>query len=328
MAAPALFSAHGIELSPRPDFARDIFDGLARPGQKELPSKYLYDELGSALFEAICLLPEYGLNRASGRLMRRYAGDLVRRLPFPASVAELGSGNGTNTRWLLEALARREAVHYYPIDISPLALSRCWQELGQIESVSLVGLERAYLDGLVEVAARRRAGECLLVLFLGSTIGNFDRPAGESFLFQVRQVLQPGDVLLLATDLEKPVPQLLQAYDDPTGVTAAFNLNLLARINREMDADFDLAKFRHAVCWNEDERRIEMHLHCRTAHRVKIPGAGCQVEFERFETIWTESSHRYNTSEVIDLARRTGYSCDAQWIDHEWPFAHNLLVAG
>jgi len=328
MAAPVLFSAQGIQLSSHADFARDILDGLTRAGQKELPSKYLYDELGSALFEAICLLPEYGLNRAGGRLMQRYAEALVRRLPLPVVVAELGSGNGTNTRWLLEALARREAVHYFPIDISSLALSRCWQELGRIDSVSLVGLERAYLDGLVEVAARRRPGECLLVLFLGSTIGNFDRPAGEAFLTHVRQILQPGDLLLLATDLEKPVPQLLQAYDDPTGVTAAFNLNLLARINRELDADFDLVKFRHAVRWNDEERRIEMHLHSQTAHRVNIRGAGCQVAFERFETIWTESSHKYNTAEVIELARRTGYSCDAQWMDHEWPFAHSLFVAG
>jgi dimethylhistidine N-methyltransferase len=310
------------------DFATDIREGLTKTGQKELPSKYLYDELGSALFEAICLLPEYGLNRAGGRLMRRCAEELVRRLPLPVVVAELGSGNGTNTRWLLEALARREAIHYFPIDISPLALSRCWQELGQIDSVSLVGLERAYLDGLVEVAARRRAGECLLVLFLGSTIGNFDRPAGEAFLSQVRQVLWPGDVLLLATDLEKPVPQLLQAYDDPTGVTAAFNLNLLARINRELDADFHLTKFRHAVRWNEDQRRIEMHLRSQTAQRVNIRAAGCVVAFDRFETIWTESSHKYNTLEVTELARRTGYLCEVQWVDHEWPFSYSLFVAG
>ena len=327
MAAPALFSTQGIARNLQADFAKDVRAGLTKAGQKELPSKYLYDELGSALFEAICLLPEYGLNRAGGRLMRRCAEEFVRRLPSPVVVAELGSGNGTNTRWLLEALARREAVHYFPIDISPLALSRCWQELGQIDSVSLVGLERAYLDGLVEVAARRRPGECLLVLFLGSTIGNFDRPAGETFLSQVRQVLQRGDVLLLATDLEKPVPQLLQAYDDPTGVTAAFNLNLLARINRELYADFDLTKFRHTVRWNEDERRIEMYLQSQTAQRVNIRGAGFEVAFERFETVWTESSHKYNPSEVIELARRTGYSCETQWVDHEWPFAHTLLVA-
>jgi len=327
MTAPALFSTQGIARNLQADFARDIREGLTKAGQKELPSKYLYDQLGSALFEAICLLPEYGLNRAGGRLMQRCAEELVRRLPLPVVVAELGSGNGMNTRWLLEALARREAIHYFPIDISPLALSRCWQELGQIESVNLVGLERAYLDGLLEVAARRRAGESLLVLFLGSTIGNFDRPAGEAFLSQVRQVLQPGDALLLATDLEKPVPQLLRAYDDPTGVTAAFNLNLLARINRELDADFDLTKFRHAVRWNEDERRIEMHLHSQTAQRVNIRGAGCEIAFERFETIWTESSHKYNPLEVMELARRTGYLCEAQWVDHQWPFAHSLFVS-
>jgi dimethylhistidine N-methyltransferase len=327
MAAPALFSTLGIARESKANFAKDVRDGLTRTDQKELLSRYLYDELGSALFEAICLLPEYGLNRAGGRLMQRYAQDLVRRLPLPVVVAELGSGNGTNTRWLLEAMARREAVQYFPIDISPLALSRCWQELGRIDSVSLVGLERAYLDGLVEVAARRRAGECLLVLFLGSTIGNFDRPAGEAFLSQVRQILQPGDVLLLATDLEKPVTQLLPAYDDPTGVTAAFNLNLLARINRELGANFDLKAFRHGVRWDENERRVEMHLHSQVAQQVDIPGAGCRVAFERLETIWTESSHKYSSAEVVEMARRTGYSCDAQWIDHEWPFAHSLFVA-
>jgi dimethylhistidine N-methyltransferase len=328
MAAPALFSTQGIARNLQADFAKDIREGLTKAGQKELPSKYLYDEVGSALFEAICLLPEYGLNRAGGRLMRTHAEELVRCLPLPVVVAELGSGNGANTRWLLEALARRGIVHYYPIDISPLALSRCWQELGQIDSVSLVGLERAYLDGLAEVAARRRVGESLLVLFLGSTIGNFDRSAGASFLSQVRQVLQPGDALLLATDIEKPVPQVLAAYDDPTGVTAAFNLNLLARINRELDADFDLTQFHHTVRWNENERRIEMHLCSQTPQRVNIRAAGFEVPFERFETIWTESSHKYNIAEVIDLAHRTGYSCQAQWVDHEWPFAHSLFVAG
>jgi L-histidine Nalpha-methyltransferase len=327
MAAPALFSSQGITHELRSDFARDVRDGLTRIGQKELPSKYLYDELGSALFEAICLLPEYGLNRAGGRLMRTCAEALVRRLPSPVLVAELGSGNGANTRWLLEALARREPVRYFPIDISPLALSRCSQELGQINSVNVVGLERSYLDGLLEVAAQRRPGQSLLVLFLGSTIGNFDGSAGEAFLAQVRRILDPGDVLLLATDLEKPLMQLLRAYDDPTGVTAAFNVNLLARINRQLDADFDLAGFRHVVRWNGQEQSIEMHLLSQAAQRVKIPGAGCEVAFERFETIWTESSRKYNPAEIAALARRTGFSCQAQWIDREWPFAHNLLVA-
>src|SRR5580700_9021473 len=125
MAAPASFSTPSIARNLLADFAKDIREGLTKTGQKELRSKYLYDEFGSALFEAICLLPEYGLNRAGGRLMQRHAEDLVRRLPMPVIVAELGSGNGTNTRWLLEALSRREAVSYFPIDISSLALYRC-----------------------------------------------------------------------------------------------------------------------------------------------------------------------------------------------------------
>jgi uncharacterized SAM-dependent methyltransferase len=190
----------------------------------------------------------------------------------------------------------------------------------------MVGLERAYLDGLVEVAARRHTGECLLVLFLGSTIGNFDRRPAQSFLSQVCQILDPGDVLLLATDLEKPVPQLLRAYDDPAGVTAAFNRNFLSRINRELDANFDLSEFKHLAIWNDAERRIEMHLASQKAQRVKISSSRCDVAFERFETIWTESSHKYNPLELVQLAKRSGFSCERQWIDEEWPFSHNLFV--
>jgi L-histidine N-alpha-methyltransferase len=326
MANPLHFSTQDVGSKDHEDLARDVRIGLTRSGQKELPSKYLYDELGSALFEAISLLPEYGLSRAGARLMKAHAQDLVRQLHLPVVVAELGSGNGANTRWLLEALARRHPVHYYPIDISPLALSRCQQELGCIDSISLVGLERAYLDGLVEAAANRQPGEQVLVLFLGSTIGNFDRLAGEKFLSQVRQTLLPGDALLLATDLEKPVEQLLQAYDDATGVTAAFNLNLLARINRELDASFDLATFHHVAHWNSTERRIEMYLRSEVAQRVRIPGAGLTVDFQTDETIWTESSHKYQATEVLGMASRTGYSCEAQWIDRTWPFAHSLFV--
>src|SRR6202046_3746724 len=133
------------------EFSSDVVVGLSSPGQKELPSKYLYDEVGSALFDVICLLPEYGLSRAGMRMLKAYSGEIVGRVPGPVMVAELGSGSGQQTRWLLEALARRQRVNYYPIDISGSALFRCQQELGQLEMVSLVGFERAYLDGLQEV---------------------------------------------------------------------------------------------------------------------------------------------------------------------------------
>jgi dimethylhistidine N-methyltransferase len=308
-------------------FAADVRDGLLRDGQKEIPSKYFYDDVGSALFEVICVLPEYGLTRADERILRRHAVDIVSRLPAPVIVAELGSGSGRKTRWILEALSRRHPVTYHPIEISATALARCEREMSAIAAVSVVGFERPYLDGLLAVAARRQDGEGLLVLFLGSTIGNFDRPAGEEFLRNVRGMLRPGDTLLLGTDLVKPIPTMLAAYDDPLGVTAAFNLNLLARINRELDGAFDLAQFQHVALYNEEQQRVEMHLRSRVTQAVPVGALETVVRFEAGETIWTENSHKYTPSEIVLLAERTGFHCDAQWLDQEWPFAQNLLLA-
>jgi L-histidine Nalpha-methyltransferase len=315
------------EAGPLVEFSSDVVTGLGQPGQKELPSKYLWDEVGSALFDVICLLPEYGLSRAGMRLLRRHSPEMVEKLPEPVIVAELGSGTGQKTRWLLEALARRQRVNYYPIDISQSALHRCEKELGQIDSVSIVGFERAYLEGLREVAARRASDEHLFVLFLGSTIGNFDRPAGERFLHQVREILSAGDALLLATDLEKPIPEILLAYDDPAGVTAAFNKNLLSRMNRELGADFDLSRFAHAVRWDESERRVEMHLRSTARQRVTIQRASFRFYLGEGETIWTESSHKYDRDEVVAMGQRAGFRSVGQWCDAEWPFAQTLLFA-
>jgi L-histidine Nalpha-methyltransferase len=328
MASAARMAAPVPATEALAEFSSDVVVGLSQPGQKELPSKYLYDEVGSALFDVICVLPEYGLSRAGMRLLQRHAADIVERVPGPVMVAELGSGSGQKTRWLLEALARRQRVNYYPIDISSSALYRCQQELGQIDLVSIVGFERAYLDGLREVAARRRDGERLLVLFLGSTIGNFDRPAGDRFLRDVRLALREGDALLLATDLEKPVAMLTLAYGDLAGVTAAFNKNLLARINRELGGDFDLAQFDHVARYDESERRVEMHLRSKIWQRISIRKAGFRFYMREGETIWTESSHKYDPEEVIQMGERSGYSYAGQWVDSEWPFAQTLFFAG
>jgi L-histidine Nalpha-methyltransferase len=312
----------------RSDLAREVRAGLCRAGQKELPSKYLYDEIGSALFEVITLLPEYGLTRADERILHDHAAEIVSRLKPQLMVAELGSGSGKKTRWILEALARRQcATTYCPIEISPTALARCESELGQIECISIVGFERPYLDGLLAASAQRQENDHLLVLFLGSTIGNFDRDAGERFLGEVRRILLPGDALLLGTDLEKPRAQLFAAYDDALGVTAAFNLNLLARINRELRADFNLAEFRHEARYSEEHQRVEMHLRSLRDQHVRIPGAGCSVSFSKDETIWTESSHKYRAEDIPAMAERNGFRCDSQWIDAQWPFAENLLFA-
>jgi L-histidine Nalpha-methyltransferase len=307
-------------------FASEVRAALTRPGQRELPSKYLYDEVGSALFEAICLLPEYGLTRADTRLLKKYSAEIVEKMPPPVHVAELGSGSGKKTRWILQELASRRLTYYYPIEISPAALAACEKELGHLELVSIVGYEKPYLEGLRAVAQRRKRREHLCVLFLGSSIGNFDRPAADVFLREVRNVLCAGDSLLLATDLVKDVELQLLAYNDPAGVTAAFNLNLLARLNRELGADFDLTAFRHEACWNAVERRIEMHLRSLRRQRVEIPAARISFRMEEGETIWTESCHKYQAEEPFAMAARTGFRCVAQWIDEEWPLAQNLWL--
>ena len=325
----AAFAAAPAQTATRhlAEFANDVRESLTKPGQRELPSKYLYDELGSALFEAICVLPEYGLTRADARLLERHANEIVGRLRSPLQVAELGSGSGKKTRWILQALAQRQRTYYYPIEISHSALEACEKEMGQIDLVSVVGYEKTYLDGLRAVAARRGALDHLLVLFLGSTIGNFDREAGDDFLREVRKTLRRGDALLLGTDLVKDVATQILAYDDPAGVTAAFNLNLLARMNRELGGDFNLSHFRHEARWNAVERRVEMHLLATRRQNINIREASLQFTLEQGETIWTESSHKYFAGEVAGMAARTGFACDAQWVDAEWPFAQNLLIA-
>jgi L-histidine Nalpha-methyltransferase len=309
-------------------FAEEVCVGLTRQGQKELPSKYLYDAVGSRLFDVITELPEYGLTRAEDRILERHAYDVAARVPGSVAVAELGSGSGMKTRRILGALSEKHDVRYFPIEISHTALAACEREMRDISSVSVVGIEREYLDGLLEVAARRRAGEHLLVLFLGSTIGNFEPAAALVFLKKIRSMLERGDFLLLGTDLLKPVPVLRDAYDDPLGVTAAFNLNLLARINRELGGNFVLSQFQHVARFKEAARSIEMHLRSRQAQTVSIDAADLRVSFEAGETIWTESSHKYRIPEISTMAAESGFEGSAQWVDDEWGFAENLWMAG
>jgi len=298
-------------------FACEVRSGLAKP-QKELPSKYLYDELGSALFDAITALPEYGLTRADRRILNRHAIDLPRDF---ACVAEFGSGSGSKTRAILAAIAPKT---YFPIDVSPAALDRCARELCGMAHIQPV--EASFLEGLDRVHGPGERG-ALLLLFLGSTIGNFDSRCQTDFLRQVRSRLQPGDAMLIGLDLVKPVETMLDAYDDPTGVTAAFNLNLLGRINRELGGDFDIRAFAHHALYNQTERRIEMHLRSRINQTVTIVDADFHCRFRADETIWTESSHKFYADEIPEIARATGFISEALWIDEEWPFAESLWRA-
>jgi L-histidine N-alpha-methyltransferase len=307
------------------EFARDVRAGLTRASQKTLPCRYFYDDVGSALFEAITCLPEYGLTRADARILQTHAADLVDLLPPNIITVELGSGTGSKTRPILDALDRRQVVVYYPIDVSRSALAKCALDFAGVGAV--VPLEASYLDGLRQAAERRAPGQNLLVLFLGSTIGNFEPEAAIDFLLAVRVVLQAGDALLLGTDLVKPVKQMLTAYDDPTGVTAAFNLNLLSRINRELEADFDLRQFEHIAKYTEESQRIEMHLRSKLYQIVSIKRADLIVDFVPNETICTEACHKFLPEQLRTMARTSGFRLEAQWIDQEWPFAENLMIA-
>ena len=311
----------------RAEFASDVRAGLGR-ASKTLPSKYLYDALGSALFEAITELPEYGLTRAEERILDRYAGEIAQRLPRGVAVAELGAGSGRKTPPVLDAIvSRQRSVSYTAIDLSVAALDNCRTVVGKRPGVRFDAIEAPYLEGLEHVDEAREDGTPLLLLFLGSTIGNFDAREQRGFLARARSMMRQGDALLLGADLQKPVERLLEAYDDPLGVTAAFDLNLLARVNRELGGDFALRDFRHEARWSERWNRVEMHLRSLRDQLVTIPGASCRVSLREGETIWTESSHKFAPADLLALAEAAGFTSAAEWIDEAWPFADVLWAA-
>jgi len=309
-----------------PGSLEEIRAGLTDPVQKRLPTWLLYDPLGSSLFEAISRLPEYGLTRADERILADHASEIVGAFARPLAVAELGSGSGRKTRPLLESLAATGGASYFPIDISPAALERCARELGGIPFIRIEPIEADYVQGLAE-AVRLQSTDRMLVLFLGSTLGNLEPAEAPRFLREVRSQLKPGDGLLLGTDLVKPVDRLRQAYDDRLGVTAAFDLNVLARLNRELGAEFDLERFRHEARWNARERRIEMHLVALEGMHVPIRTLGMVLELRAGESLWTESSYKFGAGEVKELGARAGFASFRQWTDAEWPFAETLFLA-
>ena len=310
------------------DFAEDVRRDLALT-PKQIQSKYLYDGLGSCLFEAICRLPWYRITRAEGRLLARWADQMVAGLSDPLTLIELGCGSGEKVAMLAESLRSRRRVSVHLIDISPVALELSERTLGRLTYVSVMGHRATYEEGLRRAAAGRESTRTtMLVLFLGSNIGNFDPPAAHDFLSEIRRSLRPGDALLLGADLVKPVGDLIAAYDDPLGVTAAFNKNLLLRMNRELLANFDLLAFDHRAVWNEGEQRVEMHLVSRQKQQVSIPrAAGAVVDFARGEHIWTESSYKFTSEEVVRRGERAGFRSQQQWIDADARFALTLFVA-
>jgi L-histidine N-alpha-methyltransferase len=310
------------------EFAADVERDLSL-APKQLQSKYLYDALGSSLFEAICRLPWYRITRSETDLLARHAGAVVAALgESQGTIVELGCGSGEKIVLLADALGRRGAsAHVHLIDISSQALEQSEQRLNRLRHVSVVGHWSTYEEGLRAAVAARYPDSTILVLLLGSNIGNFDPPAAAQFLDRIRATLSQGDLLLLGADLVKPERDLLLAYDDPLGVTAAFNKNLLERINHELGGEFDLAAFDHQAVWNGDERRIEMHLVSRANQRVRIAATGTTVTFKCGERIWTESSYKYEPDGIVEMGAEAGFAARDQWVDGEAGFALTLLGA-
>lgn len=307
------------------EFAREVADGLTA-SPKRLPCRFFYDQEGSLLFEAICRLPEYYLTRAEQEILLSCATDIASLFSGNPTLVELGSGSATKTRLLIKAfLHRYGAVRYVPVDISHTMLEESaralLKEYPGLEITAIAGDYDAGLRQLSLVAANPK-----LILWLGSNIGNFERPEAVQFLRRLLATMSPADRLLVGIDLRKDRETLERAYDDAQGVTAQFNLNILARINRQLSGHFDLSAFGHRAVYNEEVGRIEMYLVSTRRQRVSIDCLNLEIPFEAGETIHTENSYKYSLSEINVLATAAGLRLERQWLDTEGHFSENLLA--
>ncbi|MCA1561278.1 MAG: L-histidine N(alpha)-methyltransferase [Acidobacteria bacterium] len=272
--------------------------------------------------------PWYRITRAENALLARHGAAIVAAVRSRPTIVELGCGSGEKLALLADALlAAGDQAQVHLIDISAAALAESERRLDRFPHVSVVGHRSTYEEGLRRAAQERRGAGAMLVLLLGSNIGNFDRPAAGDFLQKVRATLRAGDALLLGADLVKPEHDLLLAYDDPLGVTAAFNKNLLVRINRELGGRFDLGAFAHRAVWNGSEGRVEMHLVSSRAQRVVIEACQWSVSFDPGEWIWTESSYKYEPGDLSAMGASAGLAQRTLWIERDARFALTLFEA-
>jgi L-histidine Nalpha-methyltransferase len=317
-------------------FAQDVRDGLTSQPKKLLP-KYFYDELGSRLFEAICCLPEYHVTRDEEEIISQHIDEITGDIKIPEAGAvrliELGSGSAQKTRHIIESLLRRDTeLNYVPVDISSSSLERSAKEL--LEAYQRLHIDAYAADYFAALEALQSSNSQGLpdklrtvVLFLGSSIGNLDRDESIRLLKEARKAIRSGDALILGADLKKSCDILIPAYADSLGVTAAFNLNLLSRINHDLGGDFHLDKFEHRALYNEEQGRVEMHLFSRETQVVHISGIDLAVEFKQGESIHTENSYKYSVEDFRELALATGFQLERSWFDHSRRFSLNLFSA-
>ena len=321
-----LFIHNLVKRDPLTGLAEDVRKGLSAQPKRFLP-KYFYDELGSQLFEAICLLPEYYLTRAENEILERYADEIAASVEGQKTLVEMGSGSASKTRLIIEALLRSQPeLLFMPVDISATALESSSRILLQsYPRLKIEAFAADYFAGLAELGKKPRPRT--LALFLGSNISNFDTDEANRFLRAMRSVLNKGDALLLGADLKKDPAILEAAYNDALGVTSAFNLNVLARINRELGGTFDLHAFRHRAFYNEGVGRIEIYIESLSKQTVRIEKLDLEVQFEAGELIHTENSYKYDMAGIARLANATGFTCSRSWFDSRERFSSNLLLA-
>jgi L-histidine Nalpha-methyltransferase len=302
--------------------AEEVLCGLGmRP--RRLPPKLFYDAEGSRLFDRITETPEYYPTRAERAILTEHAGAMVRQAGKNLTLVELGAGSAVKTQLLIQALLRRQLrAEFYPVDVSSSALQGALATLnGHFPRLRVTPIVADYthqLPGIKSLAGRK------LVLFLGSTIGNFEPEEAQAFLRNVRRSLDPGDALLIGFDLIKDAEALHAAYNDAQGITARFNKNMLARINRELGGSFDLDAFEHIALWNRRRSRIEMHLESAYEQTVWVQDLGRGFHFEQGERIHTENSYKFSLRSIARLLQRAGFKLEKSWTDPRGWFCEAL----
>lgn len=301
-------------------FIQDITEGLGNK-IKNIQSKYLYDHIGSQLFEQICLQPEYYLTRTEASVLTKYSTDIINLTERRLNIIELGSGSSTKTKILLQSLIKdHDELYYFPIDVSHTILHDSIRKLSSdFLNLHIIGISSDYTIGLKKAAEfineQYHVPDRKLVLFLGSSIGNFEPVEAISFLQMVRDRLDKNDMFLVGFDLKKNQEILNRAYNDKAGITARFNLNLLARINREIGGEFDLESFNHHAYYDENLGRVEMHLVSKRDQDVYIKGANKTFSFKENEIIHTENSYKYDLKQIYDLASDSGFEVRQNFLD-------------
>ena len=313
------------------EFAKNVENGLA-DNPKHISPKFFYDKIGSKLFEEICDQPEYYLNRIEAQILKKSASQIIDILDEKAiSIIELGNGNSQKTRILLRPfLANWKNVSYFPIDVSLKMLKKSIRDLSrEYSNLRIFGVCSDYVKGLIKInefmKSKRNIPDKRLIIFLGSSIGNFDPKEANAFLHSLSKYISNDDALLIGFDLEKDKSILEKAYNDKKGITSQFNLNVLSRINKELDGGFELSSFEHKSFYNLREHRIEMHLESKLDQKVSIGAIGKEFHFKEGETIHTENSYKYSKNRLYGLVKNAGLQVIANFTDPKNQYSLILL---